>query len=67
MFNGIFDTGDGIIVLTLPRDANAVFAFRMLATDSGHYMLPTDNPAEQVKEERFLMTIVKDAFADISK
>ena len=38
-----------------------VYVYRLLHTDSGHYLLPTDDPNQQIADEEDLVKIAIDA------
>ena len=65
--HGCFDNGDGALI-TFPDVNNMedIHCFRMLYTDSGHYLLPTDDPAGQQKDEQTLARILSADFRAIS-
>ena len=65
MLHGVYDCGDGVILFMLPRQKDSIFAYRLLYTDSGHYLLPTDDPEGQKKEEIEVMEVVLDAFSHV--
>ena len=64
MLHHFFDNGDGIAIFISPE--NDMQIIRLLLTDSMHYLLPTDNPDEQVQEEPFLSLLVVDCFGGIA-
>ena len=64
--HGMFDNGDGTIIL-MPEhnDHSALHVARLLSTDSGHYLLPTDDPEGQALAEEVLSCICIDAFQSV--
>ena len=46
--HGLYANGDGTMIL-FPQDKDlGVFIYRLCYTDSGHYLLPTDDPQAQI-------------------
>ena len=66
--HGVFGNGDGLFVMLPDADTDNtnVHVCRALYTDSGHYLLPTDDPRGQIEEESFLAEICLDQFEQIA-
>ena len=64
LLHGLFDNGDGALIIC-PQYGSRVCVVRALLTDSGHYLLPTDRPKEQVADEPALAAIVVDALGHL--
>ena len=58
MFAGYFDNGDGLLVIHV---GNEIYGYRLLLTDSGHCMPPTDNYSENSTEEAKQTTLLASA------
>ena len=66
LLHGMFDNGDGIMMFFPNKDDSSdLHLARVLYTDSGHYLLPTDSPDSQVDEEKGLAATVMDAFQQV--
>ena len=64
--HGVFENGDGLVIFFPNQgDNETLHIARLLFTDSNHYLLPTDNPDEQIQEEPFLASTCSDAFKAI--
>ena len=67
LLHGFFDTGDGILILSPnSQDNGDIHCVRVLLTDSGHYLLPTDDPQGQAVEESELASICSDALLGVA-
>ena len=62
-FHGLFSNGDGGLILFADEDSGCSKAhcLRLLYTDSGHYLLPTDDPEGQKREEPQMAKVCADA------
>ena len=58
---GLYSNSDEAIILTQVNDESDTNAARMLYTDSGHYLLPTDCHEQQVDNEPDLALVCADA------
>ena len=58
VLHGCFGNGDGIMILFPTGQAQDVYIFRLVLTDSGHYLLPTDDPQKQIEDEEDLQEYV---------
>ena len=66
MMHGMFDNGDGAIILMSEHGNNEeLHVARLLSTDSGHYLLPTDDPKGQTLDEEVLSRVCIDAFHSV--
>ena len=66
LLHGMFDNGDGVMIFfPNKKDNSDLHLVRVLLTDSGHYLLPTDSPDSQAAEEGALADTVIDAFENV--
>ncbi len=64
MLHGFFDNGDGLMLMPPQTETvENVHCWRLLYTDSGRYLLPTDDPDPQKCEEPELAEVCADALA----
>ena len=61
VIHGLYGNGDGTMILFPKDETKGVYIFRLCYTDSGHYLLPTDDPQCQTDEEQQLAVTAIDA------
>ena len=67
LIHGITSDDGGAIVLTNIADPTDMHVFRLLHTDSGHYLLPTDMAEEQREDEPVISSIVLDCLEAVAR